>query len=286
MIGFVNVYKPKGVTSFKIVGEIRKIFGIKHIGHLGTLDPMAEGVLPIAIGKATKFFDYFLKKEKEYQAEFKVGYETNTLDAEGEIVEESNVKVDLHQVQEMCKNFVGKISQKPPKFSAIKINGQRAYKLARDGKEFDIKPKDVEIYGLTASSIAGDNLYGLKIWCSAGTYIRSLGCDIFRALNTRATMTKLVRTRSGSFKISNSMTIEEISTEPQSALISIEDALENVDVISLNEVEFTKIKNGVVIKTNIKDGIYLAKYLDKIIALVNIANGHMKSEINLIEGNN
>ena len=286
MIGFVNVYKPKGVTSFKIVGEIRRIFGIKHVGHLGTLDPMAEGVLPIAIGKATKFFDYFLKKEKEYEAEFKVGYETNTLDADGEIAEESDVIVNLKQVQEMCKKFVGKISQKPPKFSAIKINGQRAYKLARDGKDFDIKPKDIEIYGLTASSIGDDNLYSLKIWCSAGTYIRSLGCDIFRALNTRATMTKLVRIRSGSFKIADSMTIEEISANPQKAIISIEDALENVGIINLSESEFTKIKNGVVVKTNFQDGVYLAKHLDGVVALVNIINGQMKSEINLIEGNN
>ena len=136
MIGFVNVYKPRGVTSFKIVGEIKKIYGIKHVGHLGTLDPMAEGVLPIAIGKATKFFDYFLKKDKEYIGRFEVGYATDSLDAEGEVVDKNDTRITLQKVQQSCQKFMGKIRQIPPKFSAIKINGQRAYKLAREGKEF------------------------------------------------------------------------------------------------------------------------------------------------------
>ena len=285
MIGFVNVYKPRGVTSFKIVGAIKRIYGIKRVGHLGTLDPMAEGVLPIAIGKATKFFDYFLKKDKVYNAEFKVGYETDTLDADGEIIEESRVTVSLKQVQDMCKNFIGKISQKPPKFSAIKINGQRAYKLARDGKEFEIKPKQVEIYGLTASNMLDENLFSLNIWCSAGTYIRSLGCDIFSALGTRATMTKLVRVRSGTFRIEDSKTIEEIAKDLNSALIPIDKALCGVEVINLNEEQFAKIKNGVAIEYDSPDGRYLAKHNNIVVAFVNIENKQMKNEINLIEGN-
>lgn len=286
MIGFVNVYKPRGVTSFKIVGEIKKIYGIKHVGHLGTLDPMAEGVLPIAIGKATKFFDYFLKKDKEYIGRFEVGYATDSLDAEGEVIDKNDARITLQTVQQSCQKFMGKIRQIPPKFSAIKINGQRAYKLAREGKEFEIKPKEVEIYALSAHDGEVDNSFDFKIWCSAGTYIRSLGVDILNHAGVLSTMIKLVRTRSGSFKIEDAKTIDEIKINPVNALLKVENVLPNIKLINLDDNEFFKIKNGATVRTTLSDGEYLAKYLGEVVALVEVSDGQKKCKINLIEENN
>lgn len=282
MIGFVNLYKPKGVTSFKMVGEIRKIYGIKHVGHLGTLDPMAEGVLPIAIGKATKFFDYFLSKDKRYIAEFRVGYITDTLDADGEEIERKHVEFTFQDLENACKKFVGKISQTPPKFSAIKINGQRAYTLARAGKDFEIKPKQVEIYSILPQRTSDDNLFRFEIWCSAGTYIRSLGCDIFKSINVLATMEKLTRTMSGSFVIDKSLTIEEIKKDSEKALIKVENALQKMNKIMLSEEQFFKLRNGVVQNFVAEDGDYLAFHGDDCVALVNISNARMKTKVNLM----
>ncbi len=282
MIGFVNVYKPKGCTSFKIVGEIKRIYGIKHVGHLGTLDPMAEGVLPIAIGKATKFFDYFLKKDKKYIAEFRTGYLTDTLDADGEVVEKKEVKFSFEEIENACRNFVGKIQQTPPKFSAVKINGQRAYKLAREGKDFEIKPKEVEIYSILPQRTKDDNLFRFEIWCSAGTYIRSLGSDIFASFNVLATMEKLTRTMSGNFKIDNAHTIEEIKKDSTNALIAVENVLPNMKRIELNDELFFKLKNGVVQKFDADNGEYLAIHNNECVALVEIENRQMKCKINLM----
>lgn len=285
MLGFVNVYKPRGVTSFKIVGQLKRIYGEKRVGHLGTLDPMAEGVLPVAIGKATKFFDYFLKKDKEYIGEFATGYETDSLDADGAIVKENGFVPTIEEVQKSCFNFIGKIQQIPPKFSAIKINGQRAYKLAREGKDFEIKPKEVEIYGLSANKCVDDNSFEIKVWCSAGTYIRSLGSDILKKTGALATMTKLVRTKSGPFKIADARDIEEIENDPQKFLISVGEVLANIERIDLAEEEFIKVKNGVAFTINKNDSDYLAYYNDKIVGLVNVQNGKLKCKINLIEEN-
>ena len=283
MLGFVNVYKPRGVTSFKVVGQLKKIYGEKRVGHLGTLDPMAEGVLPVAIGKATKFFDYFLKKDKEYIGDFIAGYETDSLDADGEIVNENGFVPSIEDVQKSCQNFIGKVQQTPPKFSAIKINGQRAYKLAREGKEFEIKPKEVEIYGLTAERGLGDNLYRFKVWCSAGTYIRSLGSDVLKGAGALATMVKLVRTRSGPFKIDDARRIDEIEKDPQRFLIRVSDVLSSIKRIDLTEEEFFKIKNGVVFATDEKDSDYLAYYRDRIVGLTEVEDGKLRCKINLIE---
>lgn len=282
MKGFVNVYKPKGMTSFQVVAKLKKIYQTKRVGHLGTLDPMAEGVLPIAIGKATKFFDYFLLKQKEYDAVFRAGVLTDTLDADGQIVNENNFIPTIEQVQKASVNFVGKISQMPPKFSAKKVNGIRAYKLAREGKDFDLKPKEVEICRILTSKGGDDSLFNLKIICSSGTYIRSLGVDIFASINTLATMVKLVRTRAGQFKIENSFSLEEIENNPQGAITKIDEVI-TLPKIELNEEQFFKLKNGVAINYLGADAEYWVAYKNEVLGLGTIKDNVLKIKINTME---
>lgn len=250
MIGFVNVYKPRGVTSFSIVSRIKKIFNTKRVGHLGTLDPMAEGVLPIAIGKATKLFDYFLDKDKRYIAEFECGYETDTLDAFGEVVERNSKVPSLEEIEKATKNFIGKIEQIPPKFSAKKINGERAYNLAKQKIDFDISAKSVEIYTILASKGLSDSLFVFDVWCRAGTYIRSLGRDIFRSVNSLATMTKLTRTSSGSFTLNGCSSLEDIEKAPQEYLLPVEKCLPELDILQVTDKEMQKLLNGVQVTFN------------------------------------
>ena len=255
MIGFVNVYKPRGVTSFSIVSRIKKIFNTKRVGHLGTLDPMAEGVLPIAIGKATKLFDYFLDKDKRYIAEFECGYETDTLDAFGEVVERNSKVPSLEEIEKATKNFIGKIEQIPPKFSAKKINGERAYNLAKQKIDFDISAKSVEIYTILASKGLYDSLFVFDVWCRAGTYIRSLGRDIFRSVNSLATMTKLTRTSSGSFTLNGCSSLEDIEKAPQEYLLPVEKCLSELDILHVTDKEMQKLLNGVQVTFNAENVI-------------------------------
>lgn len=283
MIGFVNVYKPSGMTSFQVVVKLKKIYNTKRVGHLGTLDPMAEGVLPVAIGKATKFFDYFLKKDKAYSAVFKCGVKTDTLDAEGEIEEENDFVPTIEEVKIASQKFVGKIQQIPPKFSAKKINGIRAYSMARSGKDFELKPNQVEIYSILASNGSDDKLFNFEIECSSGTYIRSLGVDILGSINTLATMVKLVRTRAGLFKIEDSFSLDKIEREPQKCLMSISNALKNVENVVIDDNQFFKLKNGVSIPMQIEDGEYLVNYNEVCLGLASVQNQILKLTINCLE---
>lgn len=146
MIGFINIYKPNGMTSNAVVQKIKKHFHINKIGHMGTLDPMAEGLLPIAIGKATRLFDYMLDKKKTYNVIFEFGYETNTLDITGEKTASNACDITSENIKSVCEEMIGKQMQMPPKFSAKNVNGARAYDLARRGIEFELKPKEIEIY--------------------------------------------------------------------------------------------------------------------------------------------
>lgn len=289
MVGIVNVYKPSGVTSFKIVSKLKKIYNTKKVGHLGTLDPMAEGVLPVAINKATKLFDYYLKKDKEYIATFKAGEETDTLDTEGDVVLKCDKKVDYEEFKKAMQQFVGEIEQTPPKYSAVKINGKRAYELARGGQEFEIKPRKVMIYSLTALPQESENLFSVKIHCSSGTYIRSLGRDIFHSLNNVCTMVKLVRTKSGNFTIDNAKTIEEIEKNPEESLTSIEDALSSLHRVTLEMKYFDRIKNGVQINScglNLPKSDFLLFVGDNLMGIASEENDKLVIEVNLYKGEN
>lgn len=249
MQGIVCVNKPLGWTSFDVVKKIKRIYNTTKVGHLGTLDPQAEGVLPIAIGRATKLFDYYLKKSKSYIAEFEFGRETDTLDSEGEVVAFSQVIPSIEEINQVLPTFLGEIMQTPPKYSAVKINGRRAYDLARKDIDFEIQPKPVVIEKLVCTKQVSPSTFEFVIDCSAGTYIRSLARDIARALNTVATMTKLVRVRSGSFELRNSKTIEEIEQNPLDALTPLEEVLKSLPRIRLDIKTLPRLVNGVKIKT-------------------------------------
>lgn len=285
MQGIVCVNKPLGWTSFDVVKKIKYIYNTTKVGHLGTLDPQAEGVLPIAIGRATKLFDYYLKKSKSYIAEFEFGRETDTLDREGEVVASSQVIPSIKEINQVLPTFLGEIMQTPPKYSAVKINGRRAYDLARKDIDFEIQPKPVVIEKLVCIKQVSPSTFEFVIDCSAGTYIRSLARDIARALNTVATMTKLVRVRSGDFELENSKTIEEIEQNPLDALTPLKKVLKSLPRIRLDIKTLPKLVNGAKIKTTQTSSEISTIYVgDILFGIGKIDNSQLLIKIRLYEG--
>ena len=207
--GWINLYKPKNITSFKAINSIKKKFSINKIGHAGTLDPMAEGVLPIAIGKATKLIPYISNMNKEYEFTVTWGIQTATDDAEGEILFESSYLPKRKEIEKKIINYIGFISQIPPKVSAVKINGKRAYKLFRENKKFTIQPKKVFIEDLciTDHSI---NKTSFKILCGQGFYVRSLARDLAIDLKTYGHISSLKRSKVGKFSEKNSILLDDL----------------------------------------------------------------------------
>ena len=207
--GWINLYKPKNITSFKAINSIKKKFSINKIGHAGTLDPMAEGVLPIAIGKATKLIPYISNMNKEYEFSVTWGTQTTTDDAEGKILLESNYIPKRKEIEKKIINYIGFISQIPPKVSAVKINGKRAYKLFRENKKFTIQPKKVFIEDLciTDHSI---NKTSFKILCGQGFYVRSLARDLAIDLKTYGHISSLKRSKVGKFSEKNSILLDDL----------------------------------------------------------------------------
>ncbi len=208
--GIINVYKQKGYTSFDVVAIMRGILGQKKIGHTGTLDPDAEGVLPVCTGNATKLCDMLTDKSKEYVATFVLGIKTDTLDITGKVLEERKPKVSIEDLKASINSFVGGYNQYPPMYSAKKINGKKLYELARDGKEVERKPVFVEIIGIETMDISYPYVT-IKVSCSKGTYIRSLCEDIGAKCGELACMTSLKRTRVGNFTIDKALTLDEIT---------------------------------------------------------------------------
>ena len=207
--GWINLYKPKYITSFKAINSIKKNFSINKIGHAGTLDPMAEGVLPVAIGKATKLIPYISNMNKEYEFTVTWGIQTTTDDAEGEILFESSYLPKRKEIEKKIINYIGFISQIPPKVSAVKINGKRAYKLFRENKKFTIQPKKVFIEDLciTDHSI---NKTSFKILCGQGFYVRSLARDLAIDLKTYGHISSLKRSKVGKFSEKNSILLDDL----------------------------------------------------------------------------
>ena len=198
--GVINVYKEKGFTSHDVVAIVRRTIHMKKVGHTGTLDPDAEGVLPVCVGKATKLSDVIMDGRKSYRAMLRLGMTTTTEDASGEVLETKEVDFNEDKIREVVASFIGKLEQVPPMYSAIKINGQRAYKLAREGKDFEIPSREVEIYSIEILNYSYPELT-IRIHCSSGTYIRTLAEDIGKTLGTGAYLTTLRRIKIGSYDI-------------------------------------------------------------------------------------
>lgn len=287
MQGIVVVNKPKGWSSFDVVKKIKRLFNTSKVGHLGTLDPMAEGVLPVAIGKATKLFDLYLKKQKVYIAEMEFGYETDTLDAEGEIIQTTNNIPTPEQLTETLTEFIGKTMQTPPKYSAVKINGKRAYLLARENKEFEIGSKEITISSLELLELISPTKFKIAINCGAGTYIRSLVRDIAYKLGSVATMTKLVRVQSGNFSINDARTIAEIENNPKNALIPTAKALENIPRIELKSDCLNKLINGIKVRVEGENRGPICVYVgEALFGIGEIENNFLKINARLYEGEN
>ena len=285
MIGFVNVYKPSGMTSSNVVVKLRKLFHIDKIGHFGTLDPMACGVLPIAVGKATRMFDYYLAKYKTYKATFEFGYITDTLDSTGEIVDRVDKCLTREEVELAIKSMLGLSMQTPPSFSAKLVNGVRAYKLARNGEIVELKPKEIEITKFELLSF-DNNVCEVEITCSSGTYIRSIARDLGYAVGSLCTMTALERIESGVFNLSNSTSLEDLLRldSIEDKLIDLETVFPNMRIIELNETSFFKIRNGIAIDNSYDvDTVAFAKYNNMIVGVVERINNKLKLKTFLME---
>ena len=284
--GFINIIKPTGMTSADVVFAVKKILKIKKIGHLGTLDPAATGVLPIAIGKATKFFDYFLNKDKIYVARVKFGVETDTLDSFGSIVDRNDKIVSKEQILSVLTNFIGKINQIPPKYSAIKINGKRACDLARENIEFEIQSKQIEIFDIKLLDDFGNNEFLFEVHCSAGTYIRTLFSDIAYKLMTVSTTTAILRKKSGCFGINSACTLENLTEDK---IISIEDAFCHLKTYELEADKAKKVINGVTLleeDLEINENEFFLSYKNNLIGFYKKENGKIVAITYLYEVNN
>ena len=248
-LGFLNINKPKGITSHDVVSKLRKILGIKQIGHTGTLDPFATGVLPIAIGKATKFIEY-LDDDKAYIATVKFGSNTDTYDIDGEVTETFDKKVKEDDVVSALKNFEGEISQLPPIYSAIKKDGKKLYEYARAGEKVEITPRKVFISQIKLLDFNEDTQSArIKVACSAGTYIRSVAYDLGKILNCGAYLSELERIKAGKFGIENSVKLADIS-DMDFALSRIISPIEatGAGVYELSAEDAGRISHGMPVK--------------------------------------
>lgn len=250
MTGIILLDKPKGITSFGAVARVRRFCGEKKCGHSGTLDPMATGVLTVLLGGTTRFCELLPSHDKSYTAAFRLGTVTDTLDITGKVLETNPVEATKEQVIEAIKSFEGEISQLPPMYSAVSVNGQRLYDLARQGIEVERQPRNVTVYSidiLSCDEAAGE--YEISVACSSGTYIRTLIDDIGKKLGCGAVLTELRRTRANGFECSQAVTLEELENasekgEIENLLIPIEKALSEYPEVHVTEAQAKRFSNG------------------------------------------
>ncbi len=249
LFGFLNVYKPSGMTSHDVVAKLRRITKIKQIGHTGTLDPFATGVLPVCIGKATRLIEY-LKDDKEYLATVQFGKNTDTYDIEGNVTQIFNRKISESELLEVLKSFQGEIAQFPPIYSAIKVNGKKLYDYARTGQTVEIKPRKVTIFKIELVDF-DENLQQAKIIvaCSKGTYIRSIAYDIGQKLNCGGYLAALERTKAGNFLAACSVRLEDLA-DVETVKNHLINPLEVMDIpqIQLSEEDKLRVSHGMSIE--------------------------------------
>lgn len=263
--GFVNLSKPAGMTSSDAVCIVRGVLsrtigGRQKTGHLGTLDPLATGVLPIALGKATALFDFLAFKTKRYVAEFTFGTATDTLDRGGKTVRYGGRIPSAEEIAAVLARFTGEFMQTPPAYSAKSVNGRRAYSYARSGEAVELAPKLVRVDSFELIG-GGEGVYEFAIECGGGTYIRSLARDVAEALGTCAYMSALTRTKSGPFTAESAVTPDEFRLAPEKYVIPAEFALSGLKKVTLGEHALKRMLNGIpAAATDIADGEYAAVY--------------------------
>ena len=273
MNGIIIVNKEKDYTSRDVVNIISKTLGTKKVGHTGTLDPLATGVLVITVGKCTKLTDFLTSNYKEYIAEFELGYLTDTLDNTGKVLKTSNTKVSKEKIIKVINSFKKEYNQQVPIYSAVKINGKKLYDYARNNIEVELPSRIVDIKEIEVINI--DKTITIRCLVSKGTYIRSLIRDIGNELNTYATMTNLIRTKQGNFKIENSYTLENIKNN-EYKLISIEEIFNKYPKVVLSKEEVKKVSNGCILD-NICDKEYILFYDNQ--TLISIYKEYEKNKI-------
>ena len=273
MTGFINIHKKTGVSSAFVVNKV-KWLAKTPAGHMGTLDPLASGVLPVALGNACRLFDYFSDKKKTYLARFRFGVTTETLDSEGEQIVQGEVPT-ADDIQKALPALTGKISQVPPAYSAKSVNGVRSYQLARAGKEVELKAKEVQIFSFRLLEQTAPDEFSFEIICSSGTYIRALARDLAAALNTYAYMSALERTASGVFTIENAVTLDELTKENiQDYLIPTESVL---SYPALN-LESERVFNGLKERVGVEDGLYKLYRKGEFYGIASVKDGLAKAE--------
>ncbi len=283
--GFFNVDKPSGIVSSAVVNKLKWLTGVP-CGHLGTLDPLASGVLPVGVGNATRLFDYFLNKEKTYVAEFTFGVDADTLDCTGNLVYGGSVPTAA-EIKQVLPRFLGDIMQVPPKYSAKNVNGKRGYDLARAGVEFELAPKKIHVYDieLLGKSAERENAYRLQIRCGGGTYIRSLARDIAEALGTKGIMSALRRTASGCFTLENALPFSSLETDPpveelEKLLIPTECVLP-FDTLRFGEREEERLYQGQRLRVDVADGLYKIYRAGSFYGVAEVVEGLAKAKIKL-----
>ncbi len=244
MNGLINLYKPTSMSSARAVSAVKRILGEKRVGHMGTLDPMAEGVLIIGVGKSARLFDYMTNRRKSYIAKFKFGYSTDTLDALGTVTGTTRDIPSIDAVLGAMNSLVGEIEQIPPEYSAKHVAGRRAYDMARGGEAVELKPCKVQVYGIELICQPSMEEAVFSIECSSGTYIRSICRDVAKMCGSLATLTYLQRTSSGCFSVRDSITLDALELRREQALISAEVALADMPVIELADELYDDLLHG------------------------------------------
>ena len=282
MDGIIIINKPKNYTSHDIVRKAKKLLNEK-VGHTGTLDPNATGVLPLLIGKGTLLSKYLIEHDKIYEAVLKLGEKTDTADGEGKVLESQNVEQSIlkkENIERIFNNLEGKQEQSPPMYSAIKLNGKKLYEYARKGIEVEVKPRTIEIYKLELIKIEDMEII-FRVSCSKGTYIRTLCEKIAEELGTIGYMKELKRIQVGEFNIKDSITIEELENQEivSNKFITIEKYFSNYENIVLNERKFQLFLNGVQLTYELKDGIYKIYKENEFIGIGTVKNKLLKRDI-------
>lgn len=289
LCGVLNIYKEKGYTSHDVVNIVRNKLNKVKTGHTGTLDPEAEGVLPICIGKATKIADYIASDIKEYKAEITFGATTTTYDHTGDVVNIKSVNSTEQEIISAIESFKGDCLQEPPMYSAIKVNGKKLYELAREGKEIERKKRNITIYDIKVTKTISDKCFEMQVLCSKGTYIRSLCYDIGEKLGCGAYMSSLTRTRTGSFYINDSITVDEFrkladNNSIHSILMNIDDVMSGYKKVIVSEDANKLLYNGNIIKNEylmnndaeIGDNIFIYDCNNSLIGIYRVFDGFIK----------